>query len=369
MSEKTPKKSGMQYGRTKQKDVDKLFKVKDQEQTDDSFSAPAAGSIPDEVLGPEFAIVEPINVVLPPSPEHSETITIPIGKFIMERSSFPVSPSMVLFGKRRTGKTFSLRWILYNCFRHISFGIVFTNTSINGFWQKYVPGFLVFQGLPLYQMDRLIARQKARIAKWKEDHKGETEENPDAYKNAEELQAFVIFDDVISDRVAMQWNADINSFFVEGRHLCISVFITSQHIKGIGPMLRGNCDVVCLQPIFQKEARETIANLYAGFMPKKDFMCFMDQIVQDVNLEGSTPEHPKKYVRTLMVNDFENTRNPQVKFHWSDAENPDDIEPGWRLCSDEYWKMLETQLFSQKQKAQMSSADIVEELESVSQGF
>ena len=83
-------------------------------------------------------------------------------------------------------------------------------------------------------MQRLVERQKKLIADWKEKHPKECAENPDAYKEADELRAFVIFDDVISDKVAMQWNEFINSFFVEGRHLCISVFITTQHVKGIG---------------------------------------------------------------------------------------------------------------------------------------
>ena len=113
-------------------------------------------------------------------------------------------------------------------------------------------------------MQRLVERQKKLIADWKEKHPKECAENPDAYKEADELRAFVIFDDVISDKVAMQWNEFINSFFVEGRHLCISVFITTQHVKGIGPMLRGNLDVAILQPIFQHEARMTLADLYAG---------------------------------------------------------------------------------------------------------
>ncbi len=38
-----------------------------------------------------------------------------------------------------------------------------------------------------------------------------------------------------TDRVAMQWCKELNTFFVNGRHYCVSVFITSQHVKGIGP--------------------------------------------------------------------------------------------------------------------------------------
>ena len=122
-------------------------------------------------------------------------------------------------------------------------------------------------------------------------------------------------------------------------------------------------DIVCIQPMFQREARQVLADLYGGFLDRDLFMMMMDEVVQDVNLEGSTPQEPKKYVRTLIINDFENTRNPQVKFHWSDAENPDDIEE-WRLCDDIYWKEQENRLSSAP--APQKQTDIVDELDEVS---
>lgn len=212
-------------------------------------------------------------------------------------------------------------------------------------------------------MQRLVERQKKLIADWKEKHPKECAENPDAYKEADELRAFVIFDDVISDKVAMQWNEFINSFFVEGRHLCISVFITTQHVKGIGPMLRGNLDVAILQPIFQHEARMTLADLYAGFMDRQTFMALMDEIVKDEPLPESTPQEPKKYVRTFVVNDFENTPNPQVKFKWLESKNPDDIEPKWHLCHDEYWKQQKNN-FNKPVKKGRDPIDTLDDLRS-----
>ena len=97
-------------------------------------------------------------------------------------------------------------------------------------------------------------------------------------------------------------------------------------------------DVVCFQPIFQREARMTLADLYGGFTERDTFIDLMDQIVVDENKPDSTPKEPKKFVRTMILNDFENTLNPQIKVHWSCAENPDDIEPGWHLCDDKYWE-------------------------------
>jgi hypothetical protein len=57
----------------------------------------------------------------------------------------------------------------------------------------------------MHRMDALITRQKKLIGQWKKDHIAETAKNSDAYKEAPELAAFCILDDVIADRVAMQW--------------------------------------------------------------------------------------------------------------------------------------------------------------------
>lgn len=59
-------------------------------------------------------------------------------------------------------------------------------------------------------------------------------------------------------------------------------------------MLRSNVDIAILQPIFQHDARLTLADLYGGFMDRKVFEQLMNDVVYDKNLEGSTPQNPKR---------------------------------------------------------------------------
>jgi hypothetical protein len=349
------KTSKIKYGKTTKKDVDSFLKgKKTKEKPKDDKGKEEADS---DTIG-VYTAINPIQVSV--TLKTGENIAFPVGQFLPSPQVFPMHPAVSLFGKRRTGKTFTLRWWMYNAFRDVPFGVVFTNTRVNGFWQTYVPGYLVFQGLPMDKMDVLIRRQKNLIEKWKHDNPEKSKESPDAYKEVPELRAFCIFDDVISDRTAMQWNKDIATFFVEGRHLCISVFITTQHVKGIGPMLRGNLDVVCIQPMFQREARQVLADLYGGFLDREVFQEMMDQVILDEALPESTPQDPKKYVRTLIVNDYENTIDPVVKFKWGEAENPDDMEPGWRLCDDAYWKKQDNQLHAAPIRP---TYDVVDELD------
>lgn len=113
-------------------------------------------------------------------------------------------------------------------------------------------------------------------------------------------------------------------------------------------MLRGNVDIAILQPIFQHDARLTLADLYGGFMDRKVFEQLMNDVVYDKNLEGSTPQDPKKEVRTMVINDYENTINPQMKFKWYMAENPHDYLPkkDLQLCHPAYWKEQDNSLGS-----------------------
>lgn len=128
-----------------------------------------------EVLTGAFAMVEPI-----------QTVVGPVGKFLMQPENFPLHPSVIFYGKRRTGKSFTARDMLAKCFRHIPFGICCSGTAYNGFWQEYIPPGLVYQGLRMDKMQALIERQKRLIKRFEKEHPGKE------YKEEPSLAAFVV---------------------------------------------------------------------------------------------------------------------------------------------------------------------------------
>jgi len=236
-SAKNPK-----YSKVTKKEHSKFFK-KDEKKEKEDTEEPVQHEELEEVLHPNEAFLNHLEENLAEIValgglyslvDEIDTIVGPIGRFPMVTENFPLHPSLCLFGQRRTGKTYTLRYIMYHCFRHIPFGIVLSQTTENGFWQKYVPERFVVQDLRNDWMDALLARQTKLIKAWKKEHKAEVEKDPDCYKKVPELAAFIILDDVISDRVAVLWNKDLIKFFVNGRHYCISVFITTQYPKGVG---------------------------------------------------------------------------------------------------------------------------------------
>lgn len=131
-----------------------------------------------EMLTGPFAIINPIP-----------SIVGPLGEFQCIPENFPLHPAIVGFGKRRTGKSYTFRDVLFKAFRDIPFGICMTGTSYNGFWQKYIPSKFVFQGLNPQMMQALIDRQKKLVVKWRKDH---PDAEPDDYKKDPALRAFIV---------------------------------------------------------------------------------------------------------------------------------------------------------------------------------
>lgn len=108
--------------------------------------------------GDFYQLIEPIETALGPIP-----------RFIATPEAMPTHPSIGLFGKRRTGKSWTARDWCFNCFQDVPFGVVCTDTKQNGFWQQYFPERFVFQGLRMDILKSVINRQKALVDKFGRD--------------------------------------------------------------------------------------------------------------------------------------------------------------------------------------------------------
>lgn len=146
---------------------EKAFRKKEESSEEASSEEIEMATDVTQLEGP-FAVVDPID-----------TCIGPIGRFQLVEESFPTHPSVVLFGKRRTGKSFSLRDMLFHCFRDVPFGVVLTRTRQSGFWQQYFPSKFVYQDLRTDIMEAVIRRQVNLIEKWKKENpKGDYKAEP-----------------------------------------------------------------------------------------------------------------------------------------------------------------------------------------------
>lgn len=170
------------YRHTNQKSIDRFMKggkgAKPKEESDDEETMEQEHFEGEAKLEGLFAVVDPIP-----------TVVGPIGRFQLSEETFPTHPAVIAFGKRRTGKTFTFRWLMYNCFRQIPFGIVLSNTAQNGFWQQYVPSNYVYKGLDMGVVNTLIKRQEKLTNEFKKAH---PDLPADAYKNEPSIAAFIV---------------------------------------------------------------------------------------------------------------------------------------------------------------------------------
>ena len=252
-----------------------------------------------------------------------QTCVGPLTEYQVIPENIPKHAAVLAAGKRRTGKSTSFDNMMEKVMAHIPFGIVMTETKLNGFWQRRVPERFVYQGLRDDILSNLVARQRHLVEKF----------GPDDPR----IFAFVILDDVIADQNAIRYSKLINSLFTEGRHLKISVWITTQYMKGIGPMIRGNCDIVIAQPIYGETDRDVLHKLFANFLPKKEFMMLMDEVVRSEELPGHTANEPKLAVRVLVIEDHRQVPDALKKFHYWEPVHSDELSD-YKLCDPIYWK-------------------------------
>lgn len=158
----------------------------------------------------------------------------------------------VFIGRRRSGKTFLSRWLMYHLRFRFPFGIVITGTKLNNFWSQYVPEEFIHEidDISLV-LDQVFARQIY-------------------IKSHPELgidpRMFVILDDVLSDKYRIRFSVPLATIFTNGRHHNIFTLITLQDAKGIPPDLRENADLCVLFRVYEGGRQKIIKDEWLSYV-------------------------------------------------------------------------------------------------------
>jgi len=177
---------------------------------------------------------------------------IKIGKFDMAliRPDFTI----VVYGKRRSGKTQFVTYFM-RCFRCFFPEVyVFTMTKVDIEYNRFVPEQFIFSDYKDEVIRKIIDRQKKRQALMRK--RGVNDEN---------INVLLILDDCITSET-IKYSPTAREIFFNGRHLYISIIINSQHHKAIGPALRTNTDMVAAFPVRSQLDKETVRENYADFV-------------------------------------------------------------------------------------------------------
>lgn len=246
--------------------------------------------------------------------------SLSLRKFEMEKIKFSATeakgPTVVLLGKRDTGKSFLIKDLLYY-HQDIPIGTVISGTEEgNGFYGSLVPRTCIHHSYNASIIENVLRRQKdvlKRSKKMAETYGHSTTDD----------RVFVIMDDLLYDT---SWTKDkvMKCMFMNGRHWKIMLIITMQYPLGIGPALRTNIDYVFILRENYISNRRRIYDNYAGMFPSFEAFCqTMDQCTEN-------------YTCLVIDNNSKSNKLNEQVFWYRAVEH----EP-FRLGSDKYWQLSE----------------------------
>jgi len=179
-------------------------------------------------------------------------------------NDIPENPSIVLCGKRRSGKNVLCRDLAYNYFRgKVKNVFVFSPTSeiaINGY--DYVPFEFRYNEVDIDVIERIMKRQEYLI---KENPKGD-------------YRTLILIDDIIASNDAKQQKI-LDKLFICARHFQISLIVSYQYIKkDFSPVQRDNVDVIFTFQQSNYDNKDALNKQYLSVSEnKKDGMELIDK--------------------------------------------------------------------------------------------
>lgn len=247
------------------------------------------------------------------SDQYAEVVLPDLAEFDPE--TIKLDGTIVAVGKRRTGKSWVFRNLMYLMKDKIPAGIVISQTDeLNKFWRQYIPEKYIFPRYEPEILDAVFERQKKIL---NDNRLTEAEKDKKA-------PFFVLLDDVISDQ-RLKYDQNLIELFVAGRHYRLFILITTQYAKAITPILRGNTDYCFIMKTIQQRQRESLWEDYGDFLTKDAFGQLIDAYTEDneVLVIDTCPEHHV---------------NPLEMLYWWKACDPGNFKMG----SKDYWKSAES---------------------------
>lgn len=178
-------------------------------------------------------------------------------------------------GRRGSGKSFFLRWLLYHVRRVFPYGLCFTRTKLNGFWSKFIPDRFIHEDLNDAVIAEFMAEQSERIQ--------EANAHPELGINT---QVFLIFEDCADQN--MRYNPSLDKLFYMGRHFNAFVLIVTQYLTLLAPGVRSNTDLLVLFSMQSAREIEHAQEQWFSAIPKHQFPPFLRANTGKRKIDGQT---------------------------------------------------------------------------------
>ena len=177
-----------------------------------------------------------------------------------------VNKTVSLCAKRNSGKSELLRYLVranHNKFKKIF--VICPTEKINNFYKNIVPANCVYEEWDDDWIEDLIDNLSKVNA-------GKTNSNAN--------HILLILDDCCSD-TNFHSSGSFKKLFTRGRHLFISIIITTQYIKHIPPIARSNSDFICVGQLNNQNVELLAEEYLMGSIEKKAFLEMYHRCTKD----------------------------------------------------------------------------------------
>jgi len=227
-------------------------------------------------------------------------------------------------GKRKSGKSFTIRDILYHK-RSIPIGqIVSGSEKVNPFFSDFFPSSFIADEYSDALLNKIFKRQeqiKEKSHQIKAQNKERTKRGLPLQRDVDS-RFLIVFDDCLHDS---KWarSKPVKHIFMNGRHFGIFFILAMQYVVGVPPNLRGNIDYVFIFRDSSIQNRKKIFENFGG-------------VVGDFQLFSKLMDSLDKYECLVLCNDAD-----KVGFHEQVMYYKAEMRPDFRICSDIVWKKHE----------------------------
>lgn len=152
---------------------------------------------------------------------------------------------VMYFGRRRSGKSFDERYIVYHLRHRYPICYVVTGTKLNNYWNQYVPKEFIYDIEDLDTFcDMLFDRQE-----WLQENQELLGVDP---------RVLLILDDVLADKYIVRFSKRLSLIVKNGRHYNIAIHITLQDVRGVPPDMRDNTDLAIFFRIMEGGRKKVV---------------------------------------------------------------------------------------------------------------
>ena len=172
---------------------------------------------------------------------------------------------LAFIGKTNSGKSQAVKTICHfykdRCYGGFAHSI---SEPQQGFFREFIPQSFIYSEKNLKRLEEVYEAQKKRVQMFKKLVKDDVMSEDEAQRRCHML---IVLDDMNFLGDAVFKDELIKEVWMNGRHSWITVFITLQYSKGIGPMLRDQIDWVFLWQDPAANSQKKLFEDWVGYFP------------------------------------------------------------------------------------------------------